>query len=113
MRYGKNKVTMITDEVVATAIRHCPDLADSVEFEREIMLLKEEYELVDRRISALPEYATAVVEDFLEFKLSYKDMMLKYHCSARNLISLLDDCAESDDRVKVEIEARRKVPPAA
>ena len=105
MRFGKKTVNKIIDRVVAAA--NCSVNFDSCAFEKEVETIREEYLLVDRRISSLPEYTSNIVADFLDFKLSYKDIMEKYHCSQRSLRSLLWDCADADDRVAKEIELRR------
>jgi len=107
MRYGKKKVNVIIDLVLEAAYETKLGLEHDVKFEKRVEMIREEYELVDRRVSALPEYISDILKDFLEARLSYKDIMLKYHCSERNLKGLLLECAESDDRVWQEIDVRR------
>ena len=107
MRYSKKHVNKIIELILDKAFSHELGLEHSIKFDKEVSLIKEEHLLIDRRLSSLPEYATAIVKDFLERGLSYKSIMVKYHCSQRSLISLLDECAENDDRVRSEIEDRR------
>jgi hypothetical protein len=107
MRYSKKQVNKIIDRVISAAHAAELGLEHNVKFEKRVELIREEHLLIDRRVSALPEYTTSIVSDFLELKLSYKDLMEKYHCSGRNLRGLLMECGESDDRVWREIESRR------
>ena len=107
MRYGKKQVNKIIDRIMSAAYATELGLENNHNFENELEMIKEEYLLIDRRVSSLPEYTSNIVADFIEFKLSYKDIMDKYHCSQRSLRSLLWDCADSDDRVAQEIELRR------
>ena len=108
MRYGKKQVNKIIERILSAAYKTELGLENSTQFEHELELIKEEHLLIDRRVSSLPEYTTQIVADFIEFKLSYKDIMLKYKCSQRNLRGLLAQCADSDDRVWQEIELRRR-----
>jgi hypothetical protein len=105
MRYSKRHVNEIVDSVMEVFI-NLPDV-DQYDCERKIELIKEEHLLVDRRVSSLPEYATSVVKDFMELKLSYKELMAKYHCSLRTLQRLLLECSENDQRIYDEMEFRR------
>jgi hypothetical protein len=107
MRYGKKKVNKILNEVLAAVYSTELGVEHNHKFLTMLELIKEEHLLVDRRVSSLPEYTTAIIIDFIEYKLSYKDIMKKYHCSQRSLIGLLVDCAEGDGRVRAEIEFRR------
>ncbi len=107
MRYGKNRVNIIIDAILKAAYKTGLGLENNVKFEKRVEMIREEYELIDRRISSLPEYTSNILKDFLELRLSYKDLMLKYHCSERNLKGLLLECAESDDRVWHEMDVRR------
>lgn len=103
MRYSKQIVNEIISRVRAY-LKNDPEHA-----EKNIQLLREEYQLVDRRKSALPAFASNVVHDLLVNCMPYKGLMQKYHCSHRTLMKLLNDCAESDDRVAIEMENRRKL----
>jgi len=107
MRFGKKQVNNIIDQVVEAVNKRYAESEHDYELETSIKLIREEHLLIDRRVSSLPEYTTSIVKDFLELKLSYKDIMLKYHCSQRSLRGLLAECADSDDRVWKEIESRR------
>ena len=107
MRYGKHKVNEIINTILEAAYKTGLGLEHNIKFEKRVEMIREEHELVDRRVSSLPEYISDILKDFLELRLSYKDMMLKYHCSERNLKGLLLECAESDDRVWNEIDERR------
>lgn len=108
MRYGKKQVNKIIDRILSAAYATELGLENSVKFEHELEMIKEEHLLIDRRVSSLPEYTTEIVQDFIDYKLSYKDIMLKYKCSQRNLRGLLAECADNDERVWQEIELRRR-----
>ena len=108
MRYGKKHVNEIINRILKAAEDTGLGVENNFKFGKELELIKEEFMLVDRRVSSLPEYTSNIVRDFVEFKLSYKDIMEKYHCSQRNLRGLLMDCADGDDRVWKEIVSRRK-----
>jgi len=107
MKYSKKHVNEIVDEILNLTIQVLQKSIDTYEFDKEVALLREEHLLVDRRMSSAPEYSSAIIRDFMEFKLSYKDIMKKYHCSMRTLKSLLLECAENDERLYMEIESRR------
>jgi len=102
MRYSKTHVNEIIDQI----LNSIDDDSFSVPWD-EIELIREEHRLVDRRKSSIPTYRTEIVRDFMEFKLSYKELMAKYHCSQRTMRSLLLECAEDDERVYAEMELRR------
>lgn len=103
MRYSKTHVNEIIDQAVEAYQRAKTMSA----FAKELELIREEHLLVDRRKSALPAYTADVLHDFMELKLSYKELMVKYHCSMRTVRGLLLECAENDERVYNEIEIRR------
>jgi len=103
MRYSKTHVNEIVNQVIEV-FANMVDLALTGD---EIELIREEHRLIDRRKSSIPEYRTEILRDFMEFKLSYKELMKKYHCSMRTVRSLLLECAEDDERVYAEIEFRR------
>ncbi len=105
MRYSKTHVNEIIDQVMAI-INECVN-NDQVIDTSAIELIREEHLLIDRRKSSIPTYRTEILRDFMEFKLSYKELMAKYHCSQRTVKSLLLECAEDDERVYNEIEYRR------
>ena len=109
MRYGKKKVNRIVDQILVAARMAGKDVVGfDVEFEHKVEMIREQYRLVDRRLSSTPEYATEIIIDFLEHALSYKDLMRKYHCSERTVKSLLLDAASSDHRIRDEIAYRAK-----
>ena len=105
MRYSKTHVNEIVDQVmeaVEDAVSKGHFVDDAI-----IELIREEHRLIDRRKSSIPEYRSDILRDFMELKFSYKELMAKYHCSMRTVRSLLLECAEDDERVYNEIEARR------
>ncbi len=102
MKYSKKHVNEIIDQVIKVLEVH--PLAGE---EKEIELIREEHLLIDRRISSIPEYRSDILRDFMTLKLSYKELMRKYHCSERTVKKLLMECAEDDERVYAEIEFRR------
>jgi len=106
MRYSKKHVNEILEQVLEL-YANLPEVPH-YEISQQISMIKEEHLLIDRRVSALPEYASNILEDFMVGLMSYKDLMKKYHCSMRSLKSLLLECAESDERVYDEIDLRRK-----
>lgn len=101
MRYSKKHVNEIVDQI----LRECEVELDT--HYESIELIREEHLLIDRRKSSIPEYRSDILRDFMQLKLSYKDLMKKYHCSMRTVKSLLMECAETDERVWAEIEYRR------
>lgn len=107
MRYSKTHVNEIVNKVIELAEETQLGIENSLTFQRDLELLKEEHLLIDRRKSSIPTYRTEILRDFMEFKLSYKELMTKYHCSMRTVKSLLLECAEDDQRVYDEIEYRR------
>ena len=108
MKYSKTHVNEILDQVFEAMKATELGIENNHKFIKEIDLIREEHLLIDRRKSALPEYASEIVFDFLNLHLSYKELMEKYHCSFRNLRAVLYELAESDERVYEEIELRRK-----
>jgi hypothetical protein len=107
MKYSKKHVNEILDQVI-TAANEAIELEDPFKLDKEVELIREEHLLVDQRKSALPEYASEIIFDFIKLQFSYKELMEKYHCSFRNLRSLLFELAEDDERIYDEIELRRK-----
>ena len=107
MRYSKTHVNDILDQVYAAMRETELGVENNHVFIQELEMIREEHLLVDRRKSALPEYTSDVLHDFMELKLSYKELMAKYHCSMRTVQGLLLECAENDERVYNEIEMRR------
>ena len=105
MRYSKKHVNEIITEVIKALEEFNGE--SCYEELKEIELIREEHLLIDRRTSSLPEYRSDVLRDFMELKFSYKELMMKYHCSMRTVRSLLMECAENDERVYNEIELRR------
>ena len=103
MRYSKKHVNEILDQVIEAV----KSKFDYPTIDSQIEMIREEHLLVDRRKSSIPEYRTDILRDFMQLKLSYKDLMKKYHCSMRTVKSLLLECAETDERVYNEIEYRR------
>ena len=101
MRYSKKHVNEIVDQVI-TIMK-----TERMDIDQQLDLIREEHMLVDRRKSSIPEYRTDILRDFMILKLSYKELMRKYHCSERTVKSLLMECAEDDERVYSEIEFRR------
>jgi len=105
MRYSKKHVNEIIDQImkaVEEAAQQEVFVSDSA-----IELIREEHLLIDRRLSSIPEYRSDILRDFMSLKLSYKELMSKYHCSERTVKKLLMECAEDDERVYAEIEFRR------
>ena len=104
MKYSKKHVNEIIDQIIETVYEaqanHKPP-ANGIE------LIREEHLLIDRRKSSIPMYRTEILHDFMALKLSYKELMRKYHCSMRTVRGLLMECAEDDERVYNEIEFRR------
>ena len=107
MRYSKTHVNEILDQVFKAMRETDLGIENNNHFVKELELIREEHLLVDRRKSSLPEYTSLILHDFMERKFSYKELTEKYHCSKRTVRSLLFECAESDERVYNEIEARR------
>jgi len=105
MRYSKTHVNEIVDQVIEV-YGILPGI-DQTEAEHQIEMIREEHMLIDRRKSSIPEYRAEILRDFMKFKLSYKELMAKYHCSMRTVKSLLLECADEDERVYEEIEWRR------
>jgi hypothetical protein len=105
VRYSKKHVNEIIDQIVYNLLS---DEIDTYKIQEAVTLVKEEHKLIDRRTSALPEYASEVVHDFMKRQMAYKELMKKYHCSFRTLNTLLLECAESDPRIYEEMELRRK-----
>ena len=108
MRYTKTQVNTVVDRVVKAMEATDLGIENSHVFQKQLEDIKEEYWLIDRRKTSLPEYTSEILFDFMELKLSYKELMAKYHCSFRSLKVVLDGCADGDDRVMDEIEARSK-----
>lgn len=108
MRYTKTQVRGIVDEVVRAMEGAELGIENNTHFQRELELIKEAHLLIDRRLSPLAEYRTDVLRDFMETRLSYKDIMRKYHASLQTIKTLLAECAENDERVNEEIEARKQ-----
>ncbi len=107
MRYSKTHVNEIVNAVITLAEETQLGIENNALFQRDLEMLKEEHLLIDRRKSSIPAYRTEILRDFMEFKLSYKELMSKYHCSMRTVKSLLLECAEDDERIYAEIEYRR------
>ena len=107
MRYGKRQVNEILDKVLDAAKTAIAE-QNQYYLEKQVELIREEHLLVDRRKSALSEYTADILFDFLTLKMSYKELMEKYHCSFRNLRNVLDECAENDVAVADEMQLRRK-----
>ncbi len=105
MRYSKTHVNEIIAQIMKV-VYDCVEI-DQVINPEAIEMIREEHRLIDRRKSSIPTYRTEILRDFMEFKLSYKELMAKYHCSQRTVKSLLLECAEDDERVYDEIEYRR------
>lgn len=108
MKYSKKHVNEILDQVFNSMKATGLGIENNHNFVKDLELIREEHLLVDRRKSALPEYASEIAHDFLNLHLSYKELMEKYHCSFRNLRSVLFELAEDDERIYNEIELRRK-----
>jgi len=104
VRYSKTHVNEIIDQVMEAM--PIPEV-DAHIFENQLMLIREEHLLVDRRKSSIPEYQTDIIYDFMTLKFSYKELMKKYHCSMRTVRTLLMECGEDDPRIWAEIEYRR------
>ena len=106
MRYSKTQVNEIVDQVMGAAHDNFDtDLDDG--FAAAVDLIREEHLLVDRRLSSIPEYLNDIVFDFVTLKLSYKELMAKYHCSMRTVRSLLMEESESNEQVAAELKYRR------
>ncbi len=105
MRYSKKHVNEIINEVVKALEEFNGE--SCYEELKEIELIREEHLLIDRRLSSIPEYRSDILRDFMTLKLSYKELMRKYHCSERTVKKLLLECAEDDERVYAEIDFRR------
>ncbi len=110
MRYGKMHVMRIIDQVVAAAESAELGIENSAKFQTALELIKEEHLLIDRRTTSLPEYRTNILMDFMDIRMSYKDIMAKYHCSMDTLKKLLIECGENDDRILEEMESRKHSP---
>jgi hypothetical protein len=108
MRYTKTQVNGIINEILYIAYKTGLGLENSIHFTRDLELIKEQHLLIDRRKSAIPEYRSEILRDFMEFRMSYKDIMNKYHCSERTVKALLQECAEEDGRVMKEMEFRSR-----
>jgi len=105
MRYSKKHVNEIIEQIL-TSVHE--DISNEMVVNHDaIKLIKEEHLLIDRRLSSIPEYRSDILRDFMTLKLSYKELMGKYHCSERTVKKLLLECAEDDERVYAEIEFRR------
>jgi len=108
MRYSKTHVNEILDQVInAVHDRYAETEMQDLALADAIGLIREEHLLVDRRKSSIPEYTNEIVFDFVTLKLSYKELMAKYHCSMRTVRSLLIAEAEHNDHVEAELEYRR------
>ncbi len=107
MRYSKTHVNEIVHLVINAADRIAPALSTDATFQHDLELIREAHLLIDRRTSSIPEYRSEIIRDFMELKLSYKELMKKYHCSMRTVRSLLLECAEDDERIYNEMEFRR------
>jgi len=101
MKYSKKHVNEIVDQVISIM------KADPLDMDHQLEMIMEEHMLIDRRLSSTPEYRSEILYDFMFHKLSYKEIMKKWHCSMRTVKSLLMECAEADERVYTEIEFRR------
>lgn len=102
MKYSKKHVNEIIDQIL-----DCVGEDSLIGIEGEIHFIREEHMLIDRRKSSIPEYRTEILHDFMTLKLSYKELMKKYHCSMRTVRGLLMECAEDNEWVYNEIEFRR------
>ena len=109
MRYNKGRVNAIIDDIIEAAAAVSPEFQYDPRFTSKLSEIKESHFLVDQRTSALPEYSSNVVHDLTINYLSYRDIMAKYKCSFATLMTLLEDVAESDERVKYEMEQRSRV----
>lgn len=107
MRYTKTKVNKIIDRIIDAVSESDSAVGNDIKLLSKISMIKEEYLLVDRRVSSLPEYTSEIIHDFINNQHSYKELMKKYHCSFRTLMVTLNDGAVSDDRIRDEIELRR------
>jgi len=101
MKYSKKHVNEIVDQVLDVVVNA------NAWPEKELELIREEHLLIDRRKSSIPEYRSDILRDFMKLKLSYKELMKKYHCSMRTVRGLLIECAEDDERIAAEMEYRR------
>lgn len=108
MRYAKQTVNKIVNRVIDAFKSADLGIENNHHVMEKIELIREEFQLVDRRTSSLEEYTTEIVYDFMKNQFSYKELMKKYHCSFYLLMKVLEDCAESDPRVAKEIDFRRK-----
>jgi len=109
MRYGKCKINKIIDQIVIAARMSGKDVVEfDVKFEHQVEMIREQYKLIDHRSSALPEYTTEIIIDFIDKQLTYKELMSKYHCSERTMKTLLHGAALVDDRVKDEVWLRTR-----
>lgn len=108
MKFTKKQVNEILEKVMDAMKAADLGIENNHKFLHEVKMIREEHLLIDRRKSSLPEYASEIAFDFLNLHFSYKELMAKYHCSFRNLKMLLDELAESDERIAEEIELRKK-----
>ena len=105
MKYGKKKVNRIIEQILEI-VYHDASISDNA-FEK-IEFVREEHLLVDRRTSNTRYYLSEIINDFAGHKMSYKDLMKKYHCSERTMKGLLQGIVDANPAVKDEMEFRTR-----
>jgi len=107
MIYSKRKVNEIIDHIITSINEDVARVNYSVDDDA-VNLIREEHGLIDNRTTAIVTYASDIRWDFVTLRLTYKELMEKYHCADRTVRTLLVGMAEDDSELAIEIESRRR-----